>query len=787
MGDADLSGISLGRYFLLRKLGKGGMGVVYEAEDILLNRRVAVKLLPDTIKRSARLQERFFLEAQVAARLNHPNIIAIHDIGEAQETFFIVMELLKEQSLGGYLRQRGPLHWVEATHIAVDCCAALHEAHCSGLVHRDIKPDNILCSPSGTVKVADFGLVKELVSANPGLSATQENTVIGSPQYMSPEQCRSIPVDSRSDIYSLGGTYYSMLTGRAPFGTGALMQLMVDHCTTPTPDPRAIVPDLPAACVDILEMAMKKDPGERFGTAEEMRLALEAILAEAPKVRNAFLVPAVLNKQPARRPPGPLGISGSTTPSLGVPTVTPAAGTASPGQRSGATTPSLGERDESPQQDAWLVGTSDIPQIVPTWWSRRSFMATVGGTLVAAVGGLAIGWRDRQAPLESAPKQSVVKPTLKVGILHSLSGTMAPVTRPLVDATLLAIDELNEHGGLLRHTIEPIVVDGKTEVETYAEAAERLVRRDKVFTLFGGWHPEGRQGIRQVVDRYESLLIFPGDDDGLEDSPYVVYLGGVPAQRILPGLRYCIQNLGLRRFYLLDSNLLYARAFSSILHDEIKELGGKVVGERTVRDELDIASVLRRIAGAEPDLVLSALRGDLNVTLFRAWQKRDKRMQEVATLSVCLDENILTLLQDVDMSGNYLVGSYFQLVKRPQNAQFIDRFRKKYGGHHVVTEAMEAAYSGVYLWAQATKEVGSLDLPKIRQALKTQQFEGPGALYRIDANNHAWKPFHIVRIAAGNKLSLLESSSAPLPPQLFPNSRTRAHWEALRAEPRSKS
>ncbi len=119
------------------------MGVVYEAEDILLNRRVAVKLLPDTLRSTAQALERFFVEAQVAARLNHPNIIAIYDIGEGNGLFFIVMELLKEQSLGGFVRQHGALHWAEATRITADCCAALRDAHRAGLVHRDIKPDNL--------------------------------------------------------------------------------------------------------------------------------------------------------------------------------------------------------------------------------------------------------------------------------------------------------------------------------------------------------------------------------------------------------------------------------------------------------------------------------------------------------------------------------------------------------------------------------------------------------------------------------------------------------------------
>lgn len=803
----DLTGTSLGRYLLVRRLGQGGMGVVYEAEDHLLNRRVAVKLLPYAQRPPARLLERFFVEAQVAARLNHPNIIGIFDIGERSGTFYIVLELLNELSLGGYVRRYGALSWQEATRIAADCCAALHDAHLVGLVHRDIKPDNILCSPAGTVKVADFGLVKELQHSNPeGAELTQEDAVIGSPQYMSPEQCRSVPVDSRSDIYSLGATYYTMLTGRPPFGFGVPMELMVHHCGSPTPDPREHYPEIPTACVDILNRAMEKSPDDRYLTAEEMRTALEAVLDGVSKVSYAFLTPSSSPRQATRqRQPAELAAALEAEHGDG-PTMDSGAansdGTSDnekpsppPSKRSArlANDDSShdGEHDSSDEKrmallEAALAMAPTAPITPPSKKQvqrrlrRRAAGRYVMLGLMALLVLTLVGGQFMRLLSDDSGAKAAVRPTVKVGILHSLSGPMSPVTRPVADATLLAIDELNDQGGLLGRLIEAVVVDGKSDVESFATAAERLLLREKAQVLFGGGHADGRRGIRQVVELHDQLLLYPGDAEGLEESPNIFYLGGVPSQRIAPALRYSVETLGNKRFYLLGSDLLNSRAMNAMISDDLRELGGKVVGERLVPlSAPDFAGLIRKMAAAEPELVISTLRGDANVSFFRAWEKRDKKLRDLHVLSLSLDENILTLLDGVDMSQNYLASSYFQVVPRAENTQFIERFRKKYGAHHVVTEAMEAAYSSVYLWAQAVRAANDFQPAAVRKMLRAQQYDAPSGRYKFDEMNHAWKAFHLVRIAPGNKLELLTSSPTLLRPQLFPASRTPEQWESL--------
>ncbi len=626
------------------------------------------------------------------------------------------------------------------------------------------------------------------------MHVTQEGTVIGSPQFMSPEQCRSQAVDSRSDIYSLGATYYALLTGRPPFGSGPLMALMTHHCTSPTPNPRDLVPEIPAVCVDILMIAMAKNPEARFHTAEEMRNALEAALVDAPKIAYEFLIPADTLRQSVRK----------LRPSAGMRAVLDAAQAdkVTPHEDAHDVANAASAQDSpSPIQERVAMLEAALaraptapltPPMLPAGYAARAQSRTSQRsrrgkkeasllvrwryalfalvTLSILATATVIGWPGQQLGDAEPVKNPALAQTLKVGILHSLSGSLATVSRPIVDATLLAIDEINDQGGLLGLSIEPVVQDGKSDFDSYAAATEQLILRDKVISIFGAGDSEGRRGIGRIVEKYDHLLLYPGDDEGLEASANIFYLGGTPAQRILPTLRHCIVNLNLRRIFLLGSHPQDFHLLSPVLRDEIKELGGKVVGERTISgDEPDFAAVFKKISSADSDLVVSAVRGDLNLFLFRAFKKRDKHLSNLRMLTVAFDENLLTLLADIDLSGNYLAGNYFQTVPRPKNLAFLERFRRKYGSHRVISESMEAAYSGVYLWAQAVRMAGSSQPAQIRRTLKSQFFDGPAGPYRIDPkSNHVWKAWHLARITSGNRIELLQSSVAELNPQVSP-------------------
>ena len=268
----------LGKYFLVRKLGQGGMGVVYEALDTVLQRPVALKLPSAGQAADPQALRRFLLEGQLAARLNHPHAVTIYEVDQREGVPYIAMELIRGGSAQDYLSLRGPFPWSEATQIVAAASRALSAAHAGGLIHRDIKPGNIMRTAEGVVKLADFGLAKLT-----GLQqvSTGSGQIVGTPEFMSPEQCRSEPLDERSDLYSLGATYYALLTGLPPYGGTGPMQVMFAHCSSAVPDPRTDKPDIPASCVAIVQRALAKDPAERYATAAEMRAELEALLGVA--------------------------------------------------------------------------------------------------------------------------------------------------------------------------------------------------------------------------------------------------------------------------------------------------------------------------------------------------------------------------------------------------------------------------------------------------------------------------------------------------------------------------
>jgi eukaryotic-like serine/threonine-protein kinase len=276
-------GRSVGKYQITGLLGQGGMGVVYQAHDSTIERDVAIKLLPAELASDKKMLDRFLAEAKAAGRLAHPHVVSIHEIGEQDDIHYIVMELMTGGSTDDHLEQIGPYSPLESTRIIADACEGLMVAHSSGLIHRDIKPGNLLQSKHGTIKVADFGLAKGVVQQSQQL--TQDGQLIGTPYFMSPEQCESKPVDNRSDIYSLGATYYTLLTGDHPYeDAGSIVQIMYAHCHAEVLDPRAVNSRIPDKCAAIIAKAMAKKPEDRYQAAEEMLTDLKSLISELEKL-----------------------------------------------------------------------------------------------------------------------------------------------------------------------------------------------------------------------------------------------------------------------------------------------------------------------------------------------------------------------------------------------------------------------------------------------------------------------------------------------------------------------
>ena len=257
------------RYELLEVIGSGGMAIVYKAKCHRLNRLVAVKVLKSDLAEDADFRRRFRDESQAVAMLSHPNIVSVYDVSRG-ETEYIVMELIDGITLKQYMEKRGQLNWREALHFITQIMKALAHAHSRGIIHRDIKPQNIMVLRDGSVKVADFGIACLANSAN---TLTQE--ALGSVHYMSPEQARGDRTDARSDIYSAGVVLYEMLTGRLPFEGDSAVSVAIQHLSSVPLSPREINPDVPEALELICMKAMASDLEKRYASADEMLADLE--------------------------------------------------------------------------------------------------------------------------------------------------------------------------------------------------------------------------------------------------------------------------------------------------------------------------------------------------------------------------------------------------------------------------------------------------------------------------------------------------------------------------------
>jgi serine/threonine-protein kinase len=292
-----------GRYQVVRKLGAGGMANVYLAEDQELGRRVAIKILNERHANDEQFVERFRREAKNAAALSHPNIVSIYDRGEAEGTYYIAMEYLDGRSLKELILSRGPAPLNVAIEYVRQILSALRFAHRHGIVHRDIKPHNVLVDAEGRVKVTDFGIARAGAS-----QMTEAGSIVGTAQYLSPEQARGTNVDQRSDLYSLGIVLYELLTGTLPFNGDTPVEIAMKHLSQTPELPSVLRPELPRELDLVVTRALAKDPDERYQSAEEMDADLERLsrgAAVSPETEESAT-------QIMRAPTGPMSATAAT-------------------------------------------------------------------------------------------------------------------------------------------------------------------------------------------------------------------------------------------------------------------------------------------------------------------------------------------------------------------------------------------------------------------------------------------------------------------------------------------
>ncbi|MEB3277297.1 MAG: transporter substrate-binding protein [Lyngbya sp.] len=354
-------------------------------------------------------------------------------------------------------------------------------------------------------------------------------------------------------------------------------------------------------------------------------------------------------------------------------------------------------------------------------------------------------------------------PGVRVGILHSLSGTMAISESPLVDAELMAIAEINQSGGVLGQVIEPVIVDGASDPAKFATQATKLIQHDRVSTLFGCWTSAARQAVKPVVEAYNAQLWYPVHYEGLENSPNIFHTGSCANQQVEPTVNWLIQNLG-SRFYLLGSDYVFPHTVNKLVKIQLNGLGGKVVGEASAPlGTQDFSAIITRIRQAQPDVIFSTLTGDSNVAFYRQFQEAGLTPQDIPILATSVTE---TELQEIGEAavGHLSCWSYFQNLDTPENRQFVANFQARYGQHRVTSDPIEAAYTQVYLWKQAVELANSFDCDRIRVAAYGLSFAAPGGFVCIKPNHHVSKVCRIGQALPNGQFEVIYSTPNRIKP-----------------------
>ena len=367
---------------------------------------------------------------------------------------------------------------------------------------------------------------------------------------------------------------------------------------------------------------------------------------------------------------------------------------------------------------------------------------------------------------------------IRIGVLHSLTGTMAVSERPLVDAVQLAVAEINGRGGVLGRPLEVVVADGQSDEKVFAREAKRLITQEKVSVIFGCWTSASRKAVKPVVEEYRHLLFYPVQYEGLEQSPNIIYIGSAPNQQIIPGTHWALENLG-KRVYLLGSDYVFPRTANRIIRDIVRVAGGQVIAERYLPlGSSDMAATVAEIQQLRPDAILNTINGDSNFNFFQALQTTDAKNTPILSFSV--SEGELATYTELSLDAHYAVWSYFQSIDTVNNRRFVADYQRLFGAHRVTSDPIEAAYVGVNIWAQAAQDVGSVEPEQVNNAVLLQTFDAPSGMVSVDkATRHTWKRVRIGKTQPDGQFKELQASPYPIRPEPFPSYRSNAEWQQI--------
>jgi len=360
--------------------------------------------------------------------------------------------------------------------------------------------------------------------------------------------------------------------------------------------------------------------------------------------------------------------------------------------------------------------------------------------------------------------------TIKVGILHSLTGTMAESETPVVEATLLAIEKINANGGLLGRKLEPVIADGKSNDDVFAQEAERLIRDEHVSVIFGTWTSSSRKSVKPILEKYNQLLFYPVQSEGLEISANIIYTGSVPNQQISPALNWALEHLGSKA-YLVGSDYIFPRVANWLIGKETLALLGDVVGERYLPlGSHDMQAVIADIQRLKPDFIMSTINGSSNQAFFHALKEAGMSAENMPVMSLSLDAQLLSRMPHDEVMGHFAAWRYFQSIDSEANRSFTKLYQQKYGVDVVLSDPMEAAWTGVMLWGQAVQSVRSLDATVVRERIRHESILAPAGVVSIDHDSlHAWGMARIARVNKQGEFAIVWQSDTAIRPVPYPS------------------
>ena len=364
--------------------------------------------------------------------------------------------------------------------------------------------------------------------------------------------------------------------------------------------------------------------------------------------------------------------------------------------------------------------------------------------------------------------RSFAQESVKLGILHSLTGTIAIAEASIVDAEKMAIEEINAAGGVLGRKIEPVIEDGASDWPTFAEKTKKLLQRDKVAAIIGCYTSASRKAVLPALNQFNGLLYYPTYYEGQEQDKSVIYTSQEATQSVIAAIEWMAKQQG-KTFFLVGSDYIYPRTCNKIARPTIARVGGSVVGEEYAPlGHTEFSSIINKIKAAKPDWIYSTVVGGSNVAFYKQLKAAGLDGAKQKLLSTVVSENEIEGIGRENAVGYYACMGYFQSQKNPQNERFVKAFKAKYGAERVIGDPMQCAYNAVYLWKLAAEKAKSFDVAKVIAASSGLEFDAPEGKIRIHASNqHVAKKVRVGRARPDGQFDIV-FESAVIEPNPFP-------------------